>query len=355
MADYAANAKNFYETLLGPYPFSRLAVTAIDDEASAGIGPQANIFIPESLWRIPGQHPMASLVPEVVSHEIGHQYFFNLIGVTDQPEAWMSEAFAEYVATRASEDRTGSSAHLRRNYWTYIYEVPGNDDVGLWGVAVRESRYYFPIVYQKGSAVLGVLRTRLGGEAFDTMLRDYVSAFAGATTTTAEFRDFVVENVDVDWASKFFDDWVYRPGYPDLTVTAKRGRNDDEPLVITIRQQPTKGAAFDGPLPIRLRGPAPPVDQAIALQNGDYEIELGDHQWLEIDPELSLFRRIRPEPVGDVNFNGVVDGMDLLDANAALRTDSEDEAWSDHLDTNDDRRIDQQDLVKIIEQFGQGW
>lgn len=353
-----------YDALLGPYPFERLGVAAISTDAGAGIGPQANILLPDVFWFTGlGGPDLTRLVQEVTSHEIGHQYFFNLIGVVDADEAWMSESFAEYAATRASESITGTRDHARRNYWTYMRAVEPREDVAIFGEEVRDNPYYFEIVYLKGSAALHALRARVGTERFDEAMRAYVAALAGELTTTAEFEATLSGALGEPLAD-FFGTWIYRPGTVELTVSTTRGRVDEAPITIDIRQS-GRAAPVGGPLPLRLHGPGGVRDITVELDALPATVELDDAQWLEVDPELSLFRRLRPDPAGDVNFDGVVDGMDLLDVWAAQGRQGivNDEVmgptanpdWQDRVDVQRDEVIDTGDLDLLIQQFGSGW
>lgn len=356
LGEIALDVTGFYAELLGPFPFRRLGVTAISDLAGAGIGPQANVLIPDTLWRIPGDRPEFDLVRRVVAHEIGHQYFFNLVAVSETADAWLSEGFAEYVATRYSERVTGRPDHARLNYWGYVLGVPPIADVALWDEDVAASPHYFEIVYQKGSAVLDLLRRRLGGAAFDRALAAYVEAFADEIATTPELERFLAEYTG-ERLDTFFEQWVYRAGFPTLRVRAAPARRDGDPVVLSIEQVESRHGPFAGPLPIRAHYADGSTEMTtVRLEDGgDRTLGVGPAQWVEIDPELTLFRQVRPEPTADVNLSGVVDGMDLLDVYFARGREAPDPAWDDRVDVNGDLVVDRFDLAAVREQLGRGW
>ena len=102
------------------------------------------------------------------------------------------------------------------------------------------------------------------------------------------------------------------------------------------------------------RGVADPIASEVSLGAGSFTFRDEQAQWLEIDPELTFFRRIRPEPAGDVNLSGVVDGMDLLDVVAAQGA-IPGAMWADRLDVNDDQLVDERDVELLPRQFGEGW
>lgn len=365
MLEIGRGSVEVYAGLFGPFPFGRLGMAAIDTEAGAGLGPQANILLPDVFWQVdPGDPVYAEVVREVTSHEIGHQYFFNLLGVVDAGEAWMSEAFAEYAATRMSEAVTGTRDHARTNYWSYVHLVPPDEDRPLWGEGVSASPHYFELVYLKGSAALHALRYRVGSDRWDPAFRGWVQTFAGQLVTTAEFEGYLGDALGFD-PTAFFDHFIYSAGVVDLRVATTRGRTERAPVTVEIRQPAGPQARLAGPVPLRLHRPdGSTTDVMIELADQPIELDLDGAQWFEVDPELTLFRRVRSDPAGDVNHDGVVDGMDLLDLHArqGLRTLRRTEAgsviepdWAERFDLNDDDRVDGGDLDLLLEQFGAGW
>ncbi len=352
MGALAADAMRAFETMFGPYPFGRLAVTPIDDAAGVGIGPQANIFLREREWATSPEEARYDIVRRVASHEIGHQWFANLVAIADTRDLWLSEGFAEFAATRYSERLTGTDAHFRTNYWAYLQRVPAVGDAPLWSTDAFDGPYRFEIAYQKGSAVLEQLRRRLGGDVFDAVMAAYVEAFAGQIATTPELVDFWQSATGAS-LRPFFDQWVFGEGHPELRLSAAPARGASDAIALRI-----EGAgAFAGPLPLRLHLADGAVDTvSVALEDGpDYRLRAGPVQWIEVDPDLTMFRRVRPDPAGDVDLSGVVDGMDLLDVHFAQGREAPDPAWDDRVDVNRDGAVDAFDARAVREQFGAGW
>ena len=351
------STREIYEELLGPYPFTQLQVTTIADAASAGIGAQSNILIPETLWRVAPTDAFFRVVREVVSHELGHQYFFNLIGVSDPEEGWMSEGFAEFAAARASQITTGTDQHIQRNYWGYITGVNGISDAPLYGQEVRLSSASYEIMYQKGSAVLAALRNIIGHDTFDDAFRNYVTEFSQQITTTQEFERFMMDETGNPHIPLFFEQWVYGKGYAEFHLNVQPERADSGQIRVRLNQVPKAGAQarFRGLLPVYIHGSAETQMILLDLSASEHQIELNEGQWLDVDPHRTLFRRLHPTPAGDVNLNGVVDGMDLLDVTAALGRSVPGPDWRDQLDSNRDGSISPVDVDEIIASFGEGW
>ncbi len=342
----ALDALDLYDGLCAPYPEAVLSLTTINNRASAGLGPEANIFLPEALL-IDTNEEVASVRDEVIAHEIGHQYFFNLIGVTGLADAWLSESFAEFFATRFSERRRENDAHFRGNYWSYVLLVAPNVDAPLASEAASMSPRYFEIVYEKGSSLLEQLRRRLGDANFDGLMRRYCAAYVGRIATTAEFLA-VVRGFDPA-AAEYATQVTSKAGFVTLEVSARRRPGVADSLELDVRQRPGPDGLLTLDLPLRLHlMDGRTRTQLLRLQAQATVQNLGvDVSWVELDPELTTFRRVRPQPSGDVNLDGYVDGLDFLDVRFAQGRVGPTPDWDDRLDTNADQVIDDRDLEAV--------
>ncbi|MCA9539124.1 MAG: hypothetical protein KC620_09585 [Myxococcales bacterium] len=354
LAQMAEQAMHVYADLFGPYPFDRLALTAISDRAGVALGPQANLLLPVGLWPTtpPGSAQNAAN-RMVVHHEVGHQYFFNLLAIANPGDTWLSEGFAEYASTRASEVVTGTRDHARLNYWHYVLAATPTDDFAIDTPSSPQQPLAREVLYFKGSALLWQLHDRYGREAFDAALRAYVEQFSGRIVTTDLLETSLAASLGPE-VTDFFDQWVHLAGFPTLTVSVRRANESRRDLTVGIAQSPARRRPWSGPLPVVIHAPDGTTRPAALEASADVQaLRVEDGQWIEIDPELTWFRRIRPEPAGDVNLDGVVDGLDLLDVHAALGREPPDPAWDDRVDVNDDGRIDGADVDRLLQQFGQ--
>ncbi|MEE2758079.1 MAG: M1 family aminopeptidase [Myxococcota bacterium] len=349
-----AESRLLYESLFGDMPFAPIQVATISDEARVAIGAQALILVPAGLWRISRDDPFFETVLEILSHELAHQYFFNLVAITDPRDGWLSEGFAEYAATRASEFRTGEQTHIMRNYWAYMLAANGRNDAPVYGLAVRDSPIVYEIMYQKGSSLLEMLRRRLGTQPFDQALLDYTQQFANQIATTAEFETFLVARFPEANIESFFQNWVYLSGFPEMTLRVTRQRLDSGQLTVeTSVRVPAGTDGLSEPIPVRIIGNGPPVDTILNADATEQAISLESAaHGLQIDPDITFFRRIYAEPRTDINLNGVVDGMDLLDVTYATNWPTPGLHWDELADVNGDGITDTLDIDEVIDQLG---
>jgi aminopeptidase N len=157
----------------------------------------------------------------IVSHELAHQWWGDLITLRSWAHTWLNESFGTYS-----------------DYLYYRYEM-GDDEgalnlLGKLNAYLREAktRYIRPIVtdrydapgdmfdshtYPKGARVLHMLRSLIGDEPFFKTLSYFLHRYAFDAVDTDDFIRAVktVTGRNLDW---FFDQWLYKPGHPVFEV-----------------------------------------------------------------------------------------------------------------------------------------
>jgi aminopeptidase N len=101
--------------------------------------------------------------------------------------------------------------------------------------------------YQKGGFVLHMLRSELGDTAFFAGVRDYYTRHKHGTAVTADLQA-ALQRASGKNLQAFFDQWLRRPGYPEVTV-AWSGRENPSATTITVTQSGRFGY-FELALPI---------------------------------------------------------------------------------------------------------
>jgi aminopeptidase N len=158
---------------------------------------------------------------DVVSHELAHQWFGDLVTCRDWSNIWLNEGFATYCETLYWESTKG--------FDEFCYKVMKITDEYL-----EESRHLYkrPIVtriykhpddlfdshsYEKGGCVLHMLRNDIGDNNFRKSINNYLVKYKNNTTETDDLRK-IVEDVSRKSMHKFFDQWIYRSGHPKLDI-----------------------------------------------------------------------------------------------------------------------------------------
>jgi hypothetical protein len=341
-----------HEVILGPFPVPSLTVAAIDDASGAALAPQCHVLLPARVFDAdtPG---LESLRREIVAHEVAHQYFFNAIGVTEPGDSWVSEAFAEHLATLYSQATLDSDDHARSNYWGYVLRVPALEDEPVVSPTIVSNPRYFEIVYLKGSSLLWMLRRAVGDETWRDLLAGLVLRFSGSIATTAEVVEFAREQLGDTFRAH--ERWLVEGGFPIIEARTTRSANGSARLTLEARPNPLGGFEVRLPLETWTTDGARDVQLIDLPARGPVAVDLAETvRSVRIDPDLTTFRRVRPQNEADVDLSGVVDGLDLLDLWSAGEVVSPSPRWDDRLDVNADGAIDALDIQRVRDALGDG-
>ena len=158
-----------------------------------------------------------------VAHEIAHQWFGNLVAAASWEEIWLNEAFATWLADKATERFHPEWQHeLSRRPWidrTMAGDAGGATRAIRSGPVGEGSVFdvFDNITYVKGGAVLGMLEQWLGQATFQRGLAAYMRErrFSNATAGDLWFHIGRAARRDVAAVAA---SWTDQPGYPLVSV-----------------------------------------------------------------------------------------------------------------------------------------
>ncbi|MGW4568670.1 M1 family aminopeptidase [Streptomyces sp. NPDC004561] len=117
-----------------------------------------------------------------LTHEIGHQWWYGIVGDDEYNSPWLDEAFADY-ATDLALGKTGT------NCWNSVSWASGAEKItGSMAYWDAHSSRYSTVVYGYGKCALHDLRRVLGDTSMTKLLKDYAAAHWYGVSTTAEFK-----------------------------------------------------------------------------------------------------------------------------------------------------------------------
>lgn len=137
----------------------------------------------------------------VTFHELGHQWFFGMVGNDQYNEAWLDEGFARY-AERLGNRTFGYTDQLRD---IRSRTIPRQVRVNSSTVSFNIHGGYTPAVYDRGALVLEDLEEMLGADMFRQVMRTYVERYKFKTATTADFVRTAEEVAGRDLKQFFLD------------------------------------------------------------------------------------------------------------------------------------------------------
>jgi len=155
----------------------------------------------------------------VVSHELSHQWFGDLITCKDWHHIWLNEGFATYSEGVYLEAIGGQTAY--NNFISDEMSSAKNATGSIWVQNINSINQIFNGArsYAKGGVVLHMLRGIVGDSTFFNILRTYVADpnLAYGVATTEDFQA-VAESVYGQSLDYFFQEWIYGENYPKYTI-----------------------------------------------------------------------------------------------------------------------------------------
>ncbi|NJM53339.1 MAG: DUF3458 domain-containing protein [Blastocatellia bacterium] len=161
-------------------------------------------------------------VMDLVSHELAHSWFGNLVTTKDWSNLWLNEGFATFMEAAYREKLKGRSDYLRKvkedaDRFMAEDSFSGSRHPLFRLNAPTDDSLFDTTTYQKGGAVIHTLREEIGDEAFWKAINIYLNRHKFANVETPDLKQAMEEasGQNLDW---FFKQWVYQAGFPKLTV-----------------------------------------------------------------------------------------------------------------------------------------
>ncbi len=281
--DRTLDIVRFYTSILGDLPYPSLTAAIIERDLPGGHSPpyfavlnQPNGSTPASAWRNdPASFPN---FPEFfLAHEIAHQWWGQAVGWRNYHEQWLSEAFAQYFAALYAEHHGGADVFggvLRQfRRWSFEHSDQGPIYLGYrLGHIKGNSRVFRAIVYDKGAAVLHMLRRLLGDDAFFRGVRRFYRESRFKKASTEDLRA-ALEAESGRNLERFFGEWVYGSTLPRLKFSYRTEAGDNgRDVVLRVEQI---GRLFDVPVTVTLQyADAKPVDVVVAVTERTAELRV---------------------------------------------------------------------------------
>ncbi len=201
-------------------------------------------------------------IEDLVSHELAHSWFGNLVTTKNWAELWLNEGFATFMEAAYREKMYGRKDYLRmvaqdaEEFLAEDLTLPKNH--GLFNLEANNVAGLFDhagVTYSKGGAVIHTLRVQLGEENFWKAINTYLNRHKFGSVETTDLKK-VMEETSGQNLGWFFDQWVYGLGHPALTATPVwNPRSRTLTLTVTQTQRPARlvSQAFRMPMEVEFK------------------------------------------------------------------------------------------------------
>jgi tricorn protease interacting factor F2/3 len=227
----AVKALQYYEKYFGiPYPLKKIDLLAIPDfESGAMENWGAITFREEALLIDPVNSSIADKqsVTQVISHELVHMWFGNLVTMQWWNDLWLNESFADGTAfdgmeiTNPELDPWGVFLFRRASSAYSLDSLTTSHPINVDVKTPAEVRQIFDAIsYSKGAMTLRMLQSMLGNKVYQQGIQKYLKKHQYGN---AEGKDLweALEEASGKPVGKMMDTWLNQMGMPVVDVQIK--------------------------------------------------------------------------------------------------------------------------------------
>ncbi|MEM6722510.1 MAG: M1 family aminopeptidase [Bacteroidota bacterium] len=235
----------------------------------------------------------------ICAHELIHHWFGNLVTCESWSNLPLNESFANYGEFLWTEYKHGIDAanFLRLNEASgYISTSRGGVHDLIWFGYDDKEDMFDAHSYNKGGAILHMLRTLIGDDAFFATLNKYLTDNAYTDVEAHELRLALEEITGQDW-NWFFNQWFYDKGHPMLDVNTEWIEAENlVRLTVTQTQNPDKmRPIFELPVKVEVHTGARVAKHEIMIDQREQVFEFQSAvkpDWVNFDAEKYLLAQI---------------------------------------------------------------
>jgi aminopeptidase N len=203
------------------YPWEKYAQSMVDDFVAGGMeNSSATTNTSTSLVhpKLAPEYPTGQ--DDLISHELGHQWFGDLVTCKDWGDIWLNEGFATFMEAVWTEAHFGKD---QADYERWNGARNWFENNNLWSKPIvrhdfDDSSEFDENAYDKGGWVLNMLRHQLGEDAFYRGLKHYLDVNRGKNVVTADLAKAMEEATHVN-VDQFFSQWLYGAGAPKFDLS----------------------------------------------------------------------------------------------------------------------------------------
>jgi len=258
--EYINDATRYFSKWVGEYPYNH--VTAVDGTISAGGGMEyPNITVI-------GSSGDSKSLETVIVHEVGHNWYYGILGSNERENAWMDEGLNTYIEIRYMEEKYPNGYFRKKDstqnksrgislnipmeekelqHIAYQFNASRNYDQPLkMGSKDFTQMNYGAMVYCKTGIGFHYLKAFLGEALFDNCMNEYFNQWKFKHPNPNDIK-IVFENVSKENLDWFFEDYIKTTKKTDYSLKKVSKINDQEYL---IKLKNVTG--YNSPIPVQM-------------------------------------------------------------------------------------------------------
>ncbi|MBU4538183.1 MAG: M1 family metallopeptidase [Weeksellaceae bacterium] len=211
----------FSKRLNYDFPWAKYSQITARDYVSGAMENTTAVLHQESAQQKPGDLIDENKWEDVISHELFHHWFGDLVTAESWSNLTVNESFANYSEYLWNEHKYGKdfADYTLMKAAEGYFRDPSNVSKNLVRFNYHNKEDMFDgVSYNKGGSILHMLRNYLGDDAFFAGLNDYLKTNEYGTGEAQQLRLSLekVTGKDLNW---FFNQWYYGTGHPKISYT----------------------------------------------------------------------------------------------------------------------------------------
>ena len=283
--EYLQDAIYYYSLWNGNYPYNQ--VTAVDGTISAGGGmeyPNVTVI---------GNASRRQELEVVIVHEVGHNWFYGILGSNERDNGWMDEGLNTLNEMRYMETKYPNNNYLKDGFglpkkFNFHLESFSHSDEGNYSVRMIQnlaidqpicthsadftSMNYGIIMYQKTGLIFNMLRENLGDSLFDICFQQYYKQWSFKHPQPQDLQQIFEQYSHRD-LNYIFNDLIQTTKHIDYTITKAKPAIQDNQVGYLVKVRNVGQVTL-------------PVPVSIIDQNN----QVVETQWTVLDPNKKLTR-----------------------------------------------------------------
>jgi aminopeptidase N len=179
---------------------------------------------------------------DLISHELGHQWFGDLVTCKDWGDVWLNEGFATFLEAVWTEAHFGKD---QADYERWNNAREWFESSNLWKKPIvrhdfDDSSEFDGNAYNKAGWVLYMLRHQIGEDAFYRGIKHYLEVNRGKNVVTSDLAKAIEEATHTN-VDQFFSQWLYGAGGPRFELRYSYDSEKHQVMLAVKQTQKVEG------------------------------------------------------------------------------------------------------------------